>query len=282
MLALIAILIALLVVAVQKVRESAARTQSANNLKQIGQGFHGYHDIFKKLPYNGTMTSDKTLGFIKGGPAIAGNHNTGSWAFMILSYLDQEPLFSSKDTGTGVPVFLCPGRGRPQICTGTGGPGAWTDYFLNSFLNDADGECNAPDNGRTLNNITDGTSNTILVGHGQIKPSAYQARDTTFGFTDIIFNGGSTGLSRPNVNVVNSRDASASVAGNWGGPFAQGSLMALADGSVRLFPYTFTGGIISNGECVSMIGCTTHTVANLTYFGNFLTPSGGENGDLPD
>ena len=84
--AIIAILIALLVPAVQKVREAAARTQCTNNLKQIGLGLLAYHDDNKYLP-----------------PAMArfdhmddgGPYNATFWSYFLLPYLEQEPLFKA-------------------------------------------------------------------------------------------------------------------------------------------------------------------------------------------
>ncbi len=270
---LIAVIIGLLLVGVQKVREGAARTQSTNNLKQIVLAFHGFHDAYARLPYNGTVSPYGHFGWFHGGPALQKDQRTGCWAFQALPYLEQEPMFNSLDSNIGLAVFMCPGRGRPALCTGNGGPGAWSDYFLNSFLNDPNGAYNVPDTRRTLVGILDGASNTILVGHGQINPATYLSVNTTPGFTDVIFNGGSASNCRPNANVVNGPDSAhpASQAGNWGGPFAAGSLMGMADGTVRVFPYHMTGGTIFDGECITATGGVV--------FGDFLTPSGGESPD---
>src|SRR5436853_3024691 len=70
--AIIAILIALLVPAVQKVREAAARTQCVNNLKQLGLGMHNYHDGHKVFPME-----QRTVAQV-------------SWARRILPYIEQE------------------------------------------------------------------------------------------------------------------------------------------------------------------------------------------------
>jgi prepilin-type N-terminal cleavage/methylation domain-containing protein len=86
--AIIAILIALLVPAVQKVRDAAARTQCINNLKNVALGMHGYHDVYKKLPY----------GEGPGNPAdpITTRRGCcwGTWQMLILPYIDQGPLFA--------------------------------------------------------------------------------------------------------------------------------------------------------------------------------------------
>src|SRR5262245_46188100 len=80
--AIIGILMALLLPAVQGVRESARRTQCTNNLKQIGLGVHNYHDAFKKLP---NAYSEKT-GL--------------SWQVYILPYIEQAARFEKFDITT--------------------------------------------------------------------------------------------------------------------------------------------------------------------------------------
>src|SRR5476649_2591575 len=88
--AIIAILIALLVPAVQKVREAAARTQCISNIKQIGMGCHNFESTFKRLPplYGGTKD-----------PRVANSqkfpNHWGSTHVFILPFLEQDNLYKS-------------------------------------------------------------------------------------------------------------------------------------------------------------------------------------------
>jgi len=87
--AIIAILIGLLLPAVQKVREAAARAQCANNLKQIGLAVHGFHDVHKYLPPAGT-TDGKPL---SGGPWPNGGEGT-NWSVYILPHIEQGNIWN--------------------------------------------------------------------------------------------------------------------------------------------------------------------------------------------
>src|SRR6202035_2806392 len=90
--AIIAILIALLVPAVQKVREAAARTQCANNLKQIGLGLHSYEGANKAFPqtYKPLPFPDPT--------APPGTGTFGASAFtLILPYIEQDGVYGAID-----------------------------------------------------------------------------------------------------------------------------------------------------------------------------------------
>src|SRR5262249_52939655 len=109
--AIIAVLIGLLLPAVQKVREAAARTQCANHLKQIGLAVHTYHDANNNFP-----------------PSRMDNSGGVPWAAPLLPYLEQAAFYGQwninrwyYDQGpngnairqTQLFIFYCPGRRGP-------------------------------------------------------------------------------------------------------------------------------------------------------------------------
>jgi prepilin-type N-terminal cleavage/methylation domain-containing protein len=233
--AIIAILIALLVPAVQKVRESAARTQSTNNLKQLALAFHNYHDQHKKLPDNGTdqyTCWDWGPPWNNATPRPALVEGT-SWCYKILPYVEQTPLYNNWDFATPIVVFLEPQRGGTGLTanqynpasgwtsannTGIAQTGAVTDYAANGMVIGSGMNTDSSlGNGnwagaastwnsfrRNMTSITDGSSNTILLG---IKAMA----------TQVYTHRGLDNFTLSNGTIGNSNDPPIAAAGIWAG-----------------------------------------------------------------
>jgi prepilin-type N-terminal cleavage/methylation domain-containing protein len=176
--AIIAILIGLLLPAVQKIRSAAARVQCQNNLKQFGLALHAYHGV------NNTFPSGIRDGAYP-------------WLADILPYIEQEAVFRLLDRnattwlGEGstkvVPTFLCPADPRSLSSVDT-----WGGFGVTSYLGvgglDWDAESNNPtsasamkgifgvfdpnstgldgysDRGVSIEQITDGSSMTLMLG----------------------------------------------------------------------------------------------------------------------
>jgi prepilin-type N-terminal cleavage/methylation domain-containing protein len=184
--AIIAVLIALLVPAVQKVREAAARSECANNLKQIGLGFHSHHDTYKYFPSGGKgCGTPRTI--IHGVPADF-TKQQWPWTYQILPFIEQTALWHIRDDATviatPVPMYYCPTRGRTQVVdniavsdyAGNGGTfGVWCQGDPGE--NSLDGPL-TPTGGPFINvpAITDGASNTLMVGELWLYWQWYEVR----------------------------------------------------------------------------------------------------------
>src|SRR5262249_50314702 len=104
--AIIAILIGLLLPAVQKVRQAAARMSCSNNLKQIRLAFHTPNDQLGVVPPGGNPWSDPPGYSVAGSPLMAGGNppQLAGWGFQILPFLEQENVWKG---GGGGSVAQC-------------------------------------------------------------------------------------------------------------------------------------------------------------------------------
>jgi len=297
--AIIAVLIGLLLPAVQKVREAAARMSCQNNLKQMGLALHSYHDANQKFPW---------------GHQDSGGFFSLPWAVFILPYIEQSNLYNKFDTkkpfidpanqgpqaATRVPVYCCPSSpsngkvftdtwtapneigqnltwtvsASDYVCTG-GVQGGYRGKFYNPYPGTIDGvmQDNKP---YSIPMITDGTSNTFLVGEngggpdlyarGKLIASAPNYTGAPSGFGGVeghawadtmngeVWSGNGTdfatgmddssrGLGNPNTCILNCNNSGANHGGWYS--FHTGVVnFCFADGSVRSISDSTSGKIV--------------------------------------
>jgi len=204
--AIIAILIALLLPAVQHAREAARRTQCKNNLKQIGLALHNYHDVHNMFP-SGWIAVDPTTRLPNAHEGI----NGAGWGTMILPYIEQQNLYSQFNANFAIhdtvnlgflnhtiEAFRCPSDPQPERwkIEEEGSPGIVivelpiANYIGSFGTEELDGCENSPGTAPVLpsgqcrgdgifyhnsavrfRDIIDGTTNTFIVGERRTKVS---------------------------------------------------------------------------------------------------------------
>ena len=280
--AIIAVLIGLLLPAVQKVREAASRMQCANNLKQLGLALHNFHDSHQKFP----------PGQVRGPLPEAGVTNAVNhgWGPFILPFIEQQPLYDRyrwvvsvgnalnlEVVSTQLKTFQCPSAEADRFYTaGPSGRGACGDYaptwYVDSILAEIDlidrpGNYQGvlqPNHMTRLIEITDGTSQTILLAEDAGRPRRWRAGrpgpdQTVEGGpwaavnSGIILQGSTRdGTMRPGpcaINCTNEREVYSFHSGGANAVFADGSVHFLkATIDIRVFARLVTR---AGGEVVS-------------------------------
>jgi len=267
--AIIAILIGLLLPAVQKVREAAARSRCQNNMKQIGIALHACHDALNKFPnagWNARPNPYQTANY---------NLNAGSWMYQLLPYAEQQQVYQGTATviiaSATIPIYFCPSRRAPAVLSGTSVAG--TDYMGNG-INSAGGTsaCSSnptaaspgtPNTAVTLQGvfrpvcagaitmvgISDGTSNTIGVGEKHLSLFSLNNGKDTFDFatrgyawgwntqlaTDTVMQQSAATNGAPGWNIADFPTSAAKVSGTgrFGSSHTGLSNMLFMDGAVR-------------------------------------------------
>jgi prepilin-type N-terminal cleavage/methylation domain-containing protein len=195
--AIIAILIGLLLPAVQKVREAAARMQCSNNLKQIGIALHNYHSTYGKMPPMSRLDTSRTGGF----PGDPQGERGNLWIY-ILPYIEQDNIYKLSDLQS---------PRNPSIDDASHAPQALGSHVIKTYLCPSDANNDPPEtwtNGWVVSNYVanhDAFHNPRdggVMSNWDSGQKSYQARlqatykdgtSNTLGVTEAYARCGSTG-----------------------------------------------------------------------------------------
>jgi prepilin-type N-terminal cleavage/methylation domain-containing protein len=270
--AIIAILIGLLLPAVQKIREAAARMQCQNHLKQIGLAFHNFHDVNQYFPHAGSDGPDINC-------CNASTRVGWTWMYRILPFIEQDNVYNTtNDTTvaqTAIKIYYCPSRRQPTLyknggrCDYAGNGGrdmageGREGVLVRQWVNPGPPKLiDAPiEQFRRMADITDGTSNTIMVGEKQCHISVL---GTAGGDNEPWNNSGwdqdhvRFGEAVPQPDSMHPTSKSPTFwSVRFGGPHPGVFTAAFADGSVKPIKYSIDAAnwmricLIADGEVIT-------------------------------
>jgi len=273
--AIIAILIGLLLPAVQKVREAAARMKCSNNLKQIALAMHGYHDVNNAFP-DGIHRDQGAAPPSTNNYTLTGRENPVrrfNWTIAIMPYIEQDNVykmwnmtnFNANRGVTGdpntvswrvIPTYICPSAPidpADTVSDATSSPPRhWgiTCYMVNAGTRSYRRNVQTNDgpfihcNTRKFADITDGTSNTIFVGERNFKDKIFESTGDNLNFWgwwafgaegDVLL----SAAERINWKMVTTPATQAEYdlrINVFGSNHTGGANFAMGDGSVRFLP----------------------------------------------
>jgi prepilin-type N-terminal cleavage/methylation domain-containing protein len=275
--AIIAVLMGLLLPAVQKVREAANRMKCSNNLKQMALGLHQFHDTYNVFPPGLGALGDQrsiTASDFRGPTQPQAGMQFCSWQTWLLPYLEQDalaqimkPNINALGGTTKIKMFGCPSD--PQALRLFSGRG-FTNQATSSYVAIGGIDMNFPEFPTMLGvlywrsqvrmaDIADGTSNTFLIGERPAAPDGWWGwwdssreprnvwdQDCVMGvqnsFSFFGLSEGDTGTPCPRGPAAGLYRAPANPANHCDfdhlwSYHIGGSLLATADGSVRFFSY---------------------------------------------